>query len=203
MWHERACMLLMTAAVTCAGCGSTDVTGPRIAYNTLTGPSSVDQTAVVINEFAARLGPDEACSEFVELVNTSSAEQNLGGWKVAVSGPNGASALYTGIPIGMVIGPGCHLLIATQPSGLLRDVAAQCNLADDGGLALLNAEGAIIDQVGMSSGSQFHEGTPLDTFDAHARGDSYSRVRNTGNNALDFVFGAATPTNQFEECVRP
>lgn len=203
MLHERAGMLLMTAAVTCAACGSTEVVGPRLAYSTLTGPSSVDESAVVINEFAARLGPNEACSEFVELVNTSRDEQNLGGWKVAVSGPNGSPALYTGIPIGMVIGPGCHLLIATQPSGLLRDIAAQCNLADDGGLALLNVEGTIVDQVGMSSGSEFHEGTPLATFDTHATGDSYSRVRNTGNNALDFVFGPATPRNQFDECVQP
>ena|SRR5688572_7447139 len=202
MLHERACMLLMTAAVTCAACGSTDVTGPRVAYNTLTGPSSIGESAVVINEFAARLGPNEACSEFVELVNTSSTEQNLGGWRIAVSGPNGSPALYTGIPIGIVIGPGCHLLIATQPSGLLRDIAAQCNLPDDGGLALLNTEGAIIDQVGMSSGSEFHEGTPLEKFDTNAIGDSYSRVRNTENNRLDFVFGRATPTNRFEECAR-
>ena len=203
MLHERACMLLMTAAVTCAACGSTDVTGPSVAYNTLTGPSSIDQSAVVINEFAARLGPNEACSEFVELVNTSSAEQNLGGWRIAVSGPNGSPALYTGILIVIVIGPGCHLLIATQPSGLLRDIAAQCNLPDDGGLALLNTEGAIIDQVGMSSGSEFHEGTPLEKFDTNAIGDSYSRVRNTDNNRLDFVFGPATPTNRFEDCVQP
>ena len=203
MLHTRTCMLLVTAAVACAACGSTDVTGPRQADYTLTFPSSVDDTAVVINEFAARLGPDEACSEFVELVNTSSVERNLGGWRLAVSGPNGSPALYSGIPIGMVIGPGCHLLIATQPTGLVRDVAAQCNLADDGGLALLSADGTIIDQVGMSSGTEFHEGTPLATFDTHARGDSYSRVRNTGNNALDFVFGPATPANQFDDCVRP
>ena len=33
--------------------------------------------------------------------------------------------------------------------------------------------------------------------------DTRLRVRNTGNNRLDFVFGPATPTNQFEDCVRP
>jgi len=203
MSDRRACILLVTATVTCAACGSTEVTGPRLAYNTLTGPSAVDESGVVINEFAARLGPTEACSEFVELANTSAREQNLGGWKLAVSGPAGAPALYTGIPIGMVIGPGCHLLIATQPTGLVRDIAAQCNLSDDGGLALLNTDGTIIDQVGMSSGSEFHEGTPLDRFDTNAIGDSYSRVRNTGSNRLDFVFGPATPTNQFDDCVRP
>jgi hypothetical protein len=198
-------MILVTAALACAACDSGDVAGPRLAHSTLTftGPSTVDQTAVVINEFAARRGPNEECSEFVELLNTSDEEMVVGGWRLDVSGPEGATVPYATIPFGIVMAPGCHLLVATPPSGLLRDVPAACNLLDNGGLALVSTEGTIVDQVGMSSGSVFHEGRPLDTFDFNAVDDSYARVRNTGNNALDFVFGPATPDNQFAECATP
>ena len=210
MWR-RTGVALCVAALACVSCDDTTPTSPatRTQGNAtlgFTGTSGTRQTetGVVINELAARLAPNEECSEFVELRNNASEEQSLGGWRLAVSGPDGSPALYATIPVGTVLSPGCHLLIATQPSGLLRDVASMCNLADNGGLALMLPDGTITDQVGMSTGSGFHEGTPLAQFSVSATRKSYGRVRgDTDNNALDFVFGSATPQNSFEDCVTP
>jgi hypothetical protein len=185
-----------------AACGETDVVGPRKAVSTftLTGTSSIDGTGIVINEFATRLGPNEECSEFVELRNDASGERSLGGWRLAVSGPGGAPALYVTIPVGIVLAPGCHLLIATQPSGLLRDAPSSCNLPDNGGLALMEPDGTVVDQVGMHS-SGFHEGTPLQPFSISAARNSYARIASdTDQNARDFFFGPATPQNRFDDC---
>src|SRR5262245_30864989 len=116
----RACLGLVVA-MTCGACDS-DPVAPQKLQSTLTfvGTSLQDETGIVINEFASRAGPNEACSEFVELRNISSLQRSVGGWRLAVSGPGGPPAFYAYIPVGMVLEPGCHLLIATQPSGLLR-----------------------------------------------------------------------------------
>ena len=198
----RACLGLVVV-MACGACDS-DPVGPQRLQSTLTlvGASSIDGTGVVISEFASRSGPTEACSEFVELRNDTLHQQSVGGWRVSVSGPGGPPAFYAYIPVGMVLEPGCHLLIATQPSGLLRDVASECNLADTGGLALLRPDGTIVDQVGMSA-SGFHEGIPLAPFPVSAINKSYTRLRDTDDNAADFVFGPATPQNRFDPCTTP
>ena len=197
----RACLGLIVVMVICGACDS-DPVGPQKLQSTLTlvGTSAADGSGVVINEFAPQSAPNEECSEFVELRNDSSEQRSLGGWRIAVSGPGGPPALYAVIPVGMVLEPGCHLLIATQPSGLLRDVASECNLSDTGGLALMRPDGTIVDQVGMSAAG-FHEGTPLAPFPVSAINRSYSRVRDTDNNVVDFAFGPATPQNRFMDCL--
>ena len=202
---QSRCVGLIVVTLACGACGETELVGPQKAESTstLNGASSLDETGIVINEFATRSAPNEECSEFVELLNVTSQEHSLGNWRIAVSGPNVAPALYSIIPVGMVLGPGCHLLIATQPSGLRRDVASMCNLPDDGGLALMRPDGTIVDQVGMSAPG-FHEGTPLAKFSASATGNSYARVRDdTDQNSRDFAFGPATPQNRFEDCTSP
>jgi len=202
MRHRRTSIGLSVVMLMCAACDS-DVVGPQRLEHTLTstGASAFDRTeGIVINEFAARAAPNEGCSEFIELRNDTSEQRSLGGWRIAVSGPGGPPAFYAVIPTGLVLEPGCHLLIATPPSGLLWDAPSMCNLADTGGLALMRPDGTIVDQVGMSA-SGFHEGTPLAPFSATATGRSYARVHgDTDNNSIDFVFGPATPENRFDDC---
>ena len=131
----------------------------------------------------------------------TSIDRSLGNWRIAVSDARGSSVLYVIIPVGMVIGPGCHLLIGTTPSGLRTDVASSCNLTDDGGLALVSPAGIVVDQVGMSTGSAFHEGAPLSPFRATAIRQSYARAHSdTDHNAADFAFGPATPQSRFDAC---
>lgn len=190
--------------LTCAGCTDGEH-GPGVAVFTVTSPiagsESDSATGIVINEFATRLGPNDECGEFVELRNDTSRERSLGTWRIAASDARGNTVLYATIPVGMVIGPGCHLLIGTAPSGLVTDVASSCNLPDNGGLALMSPSGIIVDQVGMSTGSAFREGAPLAPFSATAIRHSYARDhRDTDDNAADFVFGLATPQTRFDNC---
>jgi uncharacterized protein len=203
--NGRAYVTLIAVVLTCAACDDSTVVSPgttQTAQAVLVSPDSpTAATGIVINEFATRMGPDEDCSEFVELRNDSAVTQSLGSWRIAVANAAAGAVAYATIPTGMVLDPGCHLLIATQPSGLVRDVTASCNLADAGGLALMRPNGAIVDQVGLGSGSAFGEGTPLATFSTSAVRKSYARVRNdTDNNATNFVFGAATPQTRFDDC---
>jgi len=142
--------------------------------------SAGSMAAFGINEFAARAAPNEGCSEFIELRNDTSEQRSLGGWRIAVSGPGGPPAFYAVIPTGLVLEPGCHLLIATPPSGLLWDAPSMCNLADTGGLALMRPDWTIVDQVGMSIGSAYKEGTPLDPFDPVTGNINQSYERNNG-----------------------
>jgi hypothetical protein len=66
----------------------------------------------------------------------------------------------------------------------------------------MSPAGIIVDQVGMSTGSAFHEGTPLPPFSATAIRHSYTRDRrDTNQNALDYVFVPATPQNRFDTCL--
>ena len=189
--------LAQTAAAVPEESASTAAVQNKLVF---TGAQAID-TTVVINEFASRLGPDEECSEFIELRNDGPREQVVGGWKILASSPAGGTVLYATVPVGMTLAPGCHLLVATSPTGFLRDAAASCNLADAGGVALTTPEGLIVDQVGMSSGAAFREGAPLAPFSSGATRSSYARVgADTSNNATDFVFGPATPRNRFEDC---
>ena len=199
----RAVVVGMT--MTGAACKDGEHAG-RLASSTLTspllpGPDSEIATGIVINEFATRFGPNEECSEFIELRNDTAIERSLGGWRVSISDGRNSPAFHVSIPVGMVVGPGCHLLIGTVPSGLRTDVASSCNLTDAGGLALLSPGGIIVDQVGMSTASAFHEGTPLPPFSTTAIRQSYARDHSdTDHNAADFVFGPATPQNRFDDC---
>jgi uncharacterized protein len=207
MQNRRAHVTFIAVLITCAACDDSAPVSPAVTRTARATLVSTDtpilETGIVINEFATRNGPDEECSEFVELRNDSSHEQSVGGWRIAVSDTTGGAVVYTIIPAGMVLQPGCHLLISTPPAGLVRDVASACNLPDAGGLALMRPNGTIVDQVGMGSGSSFGEGTPLATFRGGAVRSSYARFRDdTDNNATNFVFGAATPQNRFDDCTK-
>jgi hypothetical protein len=161
-------------------------------------PSS--QPRIVINEFATRAGSD-ACGEFVELRNDGLIPATVGGWQILASTPSGTTAVFATIAAGMALNPGCHLLVATPTAPVVRDAAGSCSLDDSGGLALSRPDGLIADQVGMSSGSKYGEGTRLQSFSAAPVLSSYARVSDdTDNNVRDFVFGVATPQSVDASC---
>ena len=188
---------------------ATGQTAIRATYGGVTGSTTLDivvglaTPSVVINEFATRSGPNDACGEFVEIRNDTSQPVGIGGWQVLVSGPEGGTTTYALISTASELGPGCHFLIATNTTGLQRDLVpiTTCNLPDSGGLALMRGDGTIVDQVGMGSGSAYREGTPLPSFNVNPIGQSYARVgSDTNNNASDFAFGSATPLNINSPC---
>ena len=183
-----------------AGCddGPTD---PQPVGGFIVGSPAGD-TEVVINEFAPRTRDNEPCGEFVEIRNDGSASVEIGGWQISSWDPATGAAVYAIVSTGTVLRPGCHYLIATALAALDRDAEPRsCGLADNGGLALTDRSGSIVDQVGMSPVSIYKEGAPVAQFPPFAVRSSYTRaVGDSDNNFTDFVFGAATPQNLSSSC---
>jgi hypothetical protein len=117
---------------------------------------------LVISQFRTR-GPAGAEDEFVELFNPGNAPVNIGGWQIKKSSDCGqvVVSLLT-IPPGVVLLSGQRYLAVSQSSGLATpDQTFSLSISDGGGLALVQSNGNIVDQVGLCSKTQFHEGMPL------------------------------------------
>ena len=122
-------------------------------------------SGVVINQIQSS-GNNGSSDEFISLFNTSASRIVLDRWTIRVSDKSGTiSDLYT-FPDGFDIFPGDHFLLANY-SGYDKikdfpaDVTFSGDLPDDGGIALIDRYGAVVDQVGLSGGSAYKEGTPL------------------------------------------
>ena len=103
------------------------------------------------------------------------------------------------IPAGTLLRSGQYYLIAHNsyviPSGgVSPNLRYGTSIANDGGIALLNSTGDIIDEVGMHQNSFYQEGTPLPPLSGNPANGSYERRNggasdscvDTDNNASDF-----------------
>src|SRR3954469_17566384 len=155
---------------------------------------------VVISEFRAR-GPLGANDEFVELYNRSTVPVEIGGYLVKGSNNAGTTSTRATIPTSTLLNPGCHYLLVNSNTGgysgtVPGDRTYSTGVTDDGGIALTLADGTIVDQVGMSAGSAYKEGTPLTSVGTTNVDHSYSRAANgadTDNNSTDLH--VATPSD--------
>src|SRR4030095_11093591 len=107
---------------------------------------------------------------------------------------------------GVAIGPNAHFL-ATNLSGYSGAVAGDqtfsSGIANDGGIAITDANDAIVDQVGMSAGSGFREGMhlaplPSDADQSYERrpGGSTGSQQDTNDNFTDFrLLSLSDPQN--------
>ena len=151
-------------------------------------------TSVVINEFRTR-GPSGGNDEFVELFNPTASPVNISGWKIRGSNASGTVGDRATVPTATVLGAGCYFLATNSAaSGYSGAVAGNVTYAtgitDDGGVALTRGDNSIVDQVGMSAGSAFGEGTRLASFGATNSDRAYARTPpgiDSGDNAADFV----------------
>jgi len=160
--------------------------------------NNAPQTPVVISEFRTR-GTNGASDEFIELYNNTGNSIDIGGWKIKGSNNSGSSVTtrltvnaHTTIPA-----RGHFLAINSASSGYSGTVAGNqtfgVGIADDGGIALTMPDDAIVDQIGLSSGSAFKEGTILQPLTITAN-QSYERkpggasgsTQDTDDNASDF-----------------
>jgi predicted extracellular nuclease len=128
---------------------------------------SAASSSVVISEFRTR-GPNGGNDEFIELYNLSSSMVDLSGWKIHGSNAAAATSVRSIIPNGTSLAAHCHYLIGNSNSNAgpysgsaTPDQTYSVGITDDGGIALTRADDSIVDQVGLSAGSAFLEGSPL------------------------------------------
>lgn len=183
-----------------ASAGATQRVAVRVAAVTPPpGPGpSASTPAVLISEFRMS-GPGGAEDEFIELRNVSGAPVSIDGWSIAISNGAGTTDPMGDIPSGVTLGPNCsYLLISGRPKtggtgepSIAADFLFRPTLDTNGGLALLDGGGRIVDQVGLSSGSAYREGDPLSS-QTFSSGGSFERTSDSGDNAADFEVRATS-----------
>lgn len=152
---------------------------------------------ILITEFRLR-GPAGGNDEFIEIKNVGDGAINIGGWILMGASNSGTTRLRATIAESTVLAPGEYFLIAhtgfSQTSDAVTvDLTYSLGISDDGGFAIYDDEGTLIDSVGMSTECGLYEGTPLtplvDNVDRR-----YIRIRNeddqivdTDNNLSDFM----------------
>ena len=159
---------------------------------------------IVISEFRTQ-GSYGAEDEFVELYNPTGAAVNIGGWTIKGSSSCGTSTFtLVSIPGGTILLAGQHYLAATTAAHLpAPDQIFSPGIADDGGLALINSSGIVIDQVGLCITTIYREGSNLVPLSGNLN-QSYERrpggstsCYDLDNNFADFVLiSPSTPQNK-------
>jgi uncharacterized protein len=178
----------------------------------------VDGTAIpagpgrmVVSEFRPR-GTAGAADEFVELYNAGASPVDIAGWKINASNNTGTVGTRATIGAGVVVAPGCFYLVANTgyTGAVTADQTYTTGITDDGGVALLMADNTIVDQVGMSAGSAYKEGTPLPTFGGTNSDRAYERRpggasgngQDTDDNSADFQqIAPSSPNNSASDCI--
>lgn len=168
---------------------------------------------LVVNQFRAR-GPAGGNDEFVELYNASTNALDVGGYKFNASNSAGTTGTRLTLPAGTSIAPGCYLLLTNKAASgysgsIAGDLTYSTGITDDGGLALLDASGAVVDQVGLSTGSAYKAGTPLASLGSANADQGYARAaspggvpKQSGDNSADFIKVTPTaPHNSSSPCV--
>lgn len=154
--------------------------------------------SVVIAGFRTR-GPAGGNDEFVELYNASETAVDVSGWKVNSSNASGSTATRATLPSGTTLPPRSFYLLVNRATGgysgaVPGDLNYGTGVADNGGFALLEGSGAVVDAVGMSTGSAYYEGVPVLPLTNNI-GQAYQRQqlecgpdRDTQDNASDFDY---------------
>lgn len=159
-------------------------------------PSPTPSLPVVISEFRTR-GPNGANDEFIELYNNSDSPVSIAGWKLRGSNNSGSISTRLTIAGGTTIPAHCHFLAThTGYSGAVAgDQLYSSGITNDGGIALTLPDDSIVDQIGLSTGSAFREGTHLAPLASDADvsyerrpGGSVGSGQDTNDNFTDFVF---------------
>ena len=162
-------------------------------------PALASPSGVVISELRAR-GPAGGNDEFVELLNTSTKDVDISGYKLqgCASASGGPSDRAT-VPADTALKPGDHYLFTNSGSGgysgaVPGDRAYSTGFTDfqasnASGARLVDASGGVIDGVG-SPNSPCREGTGITT--PTANGDSSFERKSDGrqdtdDNAADFA----------------
>ncbi|MCE7860399.1 MAG: lamin tail domain-containing protein, partial [Chloroflexi bacterium CFX2] len=198
----RIALVLVFILALCAGTFS-----PRAGVVEAKPMAAFDELSVFISEFRTR-GPGGADDEFIEIYNASGISVNLINWVLRRSTScGGVAAGGPLVTINTTLVPGQYYLIGKSPeytgSTALDLSYNSTGIADDGGIALINTTGTIIDQVGMCNTTAYKEGTQLSAMSGTANqsyerrfGGSAGSCRDTDNNATDFILNSSTSNPQ-------
>jgi len=182
-----------TPTDTATATGTATNTGTPTNTATATNTSTASAASVVISEFRTT-GPGGASDEFVELYNPTSNWVDISGWKINASNKDGDIQTRATIPAATILRSGQYYLVANNSysnTTVTADLKYGTSITDDGGIGLIKSDGTTIDEVGMSAGSFYQEGTPLSSlsnnksYERKDGGTSDSCI-DTSNNASDF-----------------
>jgi len=176
-----------------------EATPPVVPVMAALGASAVLTDHVVISEFRVR-GPNGGSDEFVELYNPTALPVDISGWKLRGSNSSGSVSVRATVT-SRVLPPGGFFLFTNAATGgysgtVAGNMTYGTGITDDGGVAISLPDGVTnVDQVGMSTGSAFKEGTPLANLGSSNLNRAYARKtspggcpsQDTGNNATDFI----------------
>lgn len=154
----RALLAFAILALFCAG-----IFAPRL-QDVAARPVIQAATNIVISEFRFR-GSNGGNDEFIELYNPTNSSIDISGWEIHGSNNVGSTSLKVTIPATTILSSGQYYLITNNgTSGYNDSVSSDLNyssgITDDGGVALTLADDTPIDEVGLSLGSAYLEGSP-------------------------------------------
>src|SRR6266542_117432 len=189
-----------------------------VSASLLIGPALHAQAGagVVISEFRFR-GPNGASDEFIELYNNSPASIDISGWKIWGSNDSAATSSRLTIATNTILKPGCYFLATNSSSSggpysgsVPGDQTYTTGITDTGGIALIESDATIVDQVGLSAGSAYREGSPLPnlgTTSASNLNRGYERIsvavatyKDSGNNSADFLVRSPSNPQSKAQC---
>ncbi|HVW24391.1 MAG TPA: lamin tail domain-containing protein [Polyangiaceae bacterium] len=164
-------------------------------------------STLVISEFRTR-GPNGANDEFVEIYNVTNGALNIGGFTLRMSDTMGNTTTLATVPANVSLPAKRFYLFAnvgTQgySGSVTPNVTYTIGIPDNGGIALYDGTSTAVDEVGMSTMTQYVEGTPLAPL-TNSVNQSYERndggcaaTIDTDNNAGDFRLNAlsSNPNN--------
>ncbi|HEY6042075.1 MAG TPA: lamin tail domain-containing protein [Anaerolineae bacterium] len=158
---------------------------------------------IVISEIRT-CGPNGGSDEYIELYNSSNRTIDISGWEIRISDATGVIKTALAIQTDTLLPRGYHFLAANvNYKGTPPDQTFNLPIPDNGGVALVNTDNGLIDQVGMSAGSAFKFGKPLaplsvlaaQSYERKAGGDSGNCI-DTANNANDFQISSSNPQSR-------
>ena len=186
-----------------------------LATFTMAGVAEAASPNILISEFRTR-GPSGGNDEFVEIWNNSGVAVNIGGYTLRGSNNAGTVSVRATVAAGTLLNPGCYYLFTnnntTGPySGSVPgNTTYATGFTDDGGIAIFNSAAVSVDQVGMSAGSAYKEGTTLaptvtnlnQSYERKPGGGSGNSL-DTDNNGNDFIYhnGSSDPQNAGSLCL--
>jgi beta-lactamase superfamily II metal-dependent hydrolase/predicted extracellular nuclease len=169
----------------------------------LTGTGSIS-TPLLISELRFR-GPAGGNDEFVEIYNNTDAPIDISGYTLHGSNNAGTNSTRATVALNTILAARSHyLFVNTGAAGYSGttpgNTSYSSGITDDGGVAIVDNHGVILDQVGLSAGSLYKEGASLTSLGITNADHGYERkpggaalsLQDSDDNATDFQ--VATPS---------